>query len=250
MTEWFENKDFWEKLSELIFSADHWKKAAGEAEQIMSLTSIRAGANILDLCCGPGRHTLELARRGFRVTGVDLISAHLKQGIKRAAEEGLRVEWIQEDMRNFVRQDFFDAALMMYTSFGYFYEKNQNQRVLDNVYASLKSGGVLIMEMMGKEVLARIFRERDWSERDGVFFLQERSLRDDWSWIDNRWLVYDGVQMHEFTFGHCIYSASELKTMILESGFSSVETYGNLTGMPYDQHAERLVVVARKKIEH
>ncbi len=246
MKEWFENSVFWDKLSGQIFSAEQWDKAGTEAEQIISLTSVHTGANILDLCCGPGRHTLELARRGFRLTGVDLIPAHIKTGIKKASQERLRVEWIQEDMRTFIRPGFYDTVLMMYTSFGYFKDENENQQVLDNIFASLKQDGVLIIELMGKEVLARIFQERDWSEKDGLIFLQERSVRDDWSWIDNRWMVYDGKKMHEFTFGHWVYSASELKAIIKKSGFGSVKMYGNLAGAPYDQRAEKLIAVARK----
>ena len=125
-------------------------------------------------------------------------------------------------------------------------DENENQQVLDNIFASLKQDGVLIIELMGKEVLARIFQERDWSEKDGLIFLQERSVRDDWSWIDNRWMVYDGKKMHEFTFGHWVYSASELKAIIKKSGFGSVKMYGNLAGAPYDQRAEKLIAVARK----
>jgi hypothetical protein len=100
--------------------------------------------------------------------------------------------------------------------------------------------------MMGKEVLARIFRERDWHEENGTIFLEERKLSNGWSWIQNRWIMIKGGERKEFTFSLRLYSGEELSSLLSESGFNSVELFGDLSGMPYDHAANRLVAVAIK----
>jgi hypothetical protein len=102
------------------------------------------------------------------------------------------------------------------------------------------------MEIMGKEVLARVFQERDWREQDGIFFLQERKIVDNWNRIENRWLLLHPERRLEYRLDHWLYSSSELKSLLQSVGIGSIEIYGGLDGSPYDNSATRLVVVARK----
>ena len=217
-----------------------------EIDRTTALLGVEPGAAILDMCCGPGRHSLELARRGYRVTGVDRTAAYLEQARQQAQEEGLTLELVENDMRHFYRPNSFDGAMLMYTSFGYFEDPTENLQVIANVYRSLKGRGALIMDMMGKEVLARVFRERDWDEVDDAIILQQRKGSKDWSWLENRWIALEDQQRYEIEVSHWIYSATELSDMLKECGFSSVDVYGDLEGAPYDHTAKRLVAVARK----
>jgi SAM-dependent methyltransferase len=229
-----------------MFGKERWVVAEDEIDKILLLLDIGPGAEILDLCCGPGRHSLALARRGFKVTGVDRTSAFIKKAGEQAKEQGLSIEFNQADMRDFRKPKAFDAALSLFTSFGYFEDQAENQQVLVNIYDSLKDGGTLLIDVMGKEVLARIFQERDWIEQDGVFFLQERLVSKDWSWIENRWIIIKGAEKREFEVSHWLYSALELTEMVLNAGFRAVEVFGSLEGTPYDHEARRLVVIAEK----
>lgn len=103
------------------------------------------------------------------------------------------------------------------------------------------------MEMMGKEVLARIFLPRDWQELpNGSLFLQERRVTRDWTWIENRWILTKGAQRREYAADHRIYDGEGLRKLLLDAGFDSVTLHGDLFGSPYDTSASRLVAVARK----
>ena len=102
------------------------------------------------------------------------------------------------------------------------------------------------MEIMGKEALARVFRERDWHELDDAILLEERKLSEDWRRIENRWILLKDGRQHERRFSLRLYSAVELKDLLKQCGFRQVDIYGSLGGQPYDQNAKRLVVVARK----
>ena len=132
----------WESLED----ADH------QVDLILRATGLRAGMRVLDVPCGTGRIAKRLVGRGFDVVGVDSTDRFLDEA--RAA--GLVVE--RADMRELPFEDAFDVALCMWGSFGYFDDKEEDVRVLRNICESLRDGGVLVMEMMGKEILAKIFQ--------------------------------------------------------------------------------------------
>jgi SAM-dependent methyltransferase len=247
MPTWHEQDEFWETVP--MFPQELLDAASQQVEAVLALADIRAGAAVLDMPCGVGRHSLELARRGFSVSGVDRTAAYLRSAREKAAVQGLELELIQADMREFVRPEAFDLALNLFTSFGYFEDPADDHQVAQNLFQSLKPGGVLVMEMMGKEVLARIFLPRDWQElADGSFYLQERTVTRDWTWIENRWILLrpDG-RRHEYAVSHRLYDGAGLKALLQAVGFSQVELHGGLTDEPYDTQARRLVAVARKR---
>jgi SAM-dependent methyltransferase len=246
MNAWHEQDTFWIKWAPVLFHEHRWQKAQEEVANIISLLKIGPQASVLDLCCGPGRHSLQLARHGFSVTGVDRTKTYLDKARKQAKIEGLKVQFIQDDMRRFCRPGSFDVAINLFTSFGYFEDINDDRRVAANVYRSLKENGVFLIDIMGKEVLARVFRERDWYELDNIIVLEERKICANWSWIENRWLTIKDGKMEECKVSHRLYSAAELAVLLSDCGFKAIDVYGDLTGTPYDHTAKRLVVVAHK----
>lgn len=211
---WYQDDHFWKVVEPILFGEKRVANAATEVDQLTKLLQLESPAKVLDLCYGHGRHSLEFSRRGFAVTGVDRTGVYLRRAQKQADSEGLKIEFVQEDMRQFCRPNAFDLTLNLFTSFGYFESPAEDRRVLVNVHKSLKPGGRLVMDLMGKEIIARIFRERDWHEEDGVIWLQQRSISQDWSWIDNRWILLRGDKRDEFRVSHRIYSAAELTGLL------------------------------------
>ena len=246
MQAWHEQDAFWTKWAPFLFEERRWEQAQEEVANIISLLKISPGASILDLCCGPGRHSLQLARAGFSVTGVDRTKTYLQKARNQAEKEGLKVEFVQDDMRTFCRPNAFDVAINLFTSFGYFEDINEDKLVVRNVYGSLKDKGVLLIDTMGKEVLARIFRERDWYEAHGFLVLQERKVSRNWSWMESRWIMIKDGKIEEHKVSHRLYSAAELAALLKDCGFTAIDAYGDLSGAPYDHTAKRLVIVAHK----
>ncbi|HBG28180.1 MAG: hypothetical protein A2Y10_19570 [Planctomycetes bacterium GWF2_41_51] len=243
---WYEDEKFWKDTSPIIFNEKILACATDEIKQLIKVIGMRKGSKVLDLCCGIGRHSIELARKGFKVVGVDLTEQYLNKARKQARAEGLNVDFVRDDMRRFCQLEYFDAAINMYTAFGYFENPADDRRVLSNVYYSLRKGGTLIIQTMSKEVLARIFQARDWYRQNGKIILEERTLRDNWSWIDCTWTVLDKNKRYEYKFGHRIYSAAELTALLKDCGFGSVKIYSDFNGCDYDQNAKRLIAVAKK----
>ena len=203
--------------------------------------------SILDLCCGPGRFAVPLARRGFRVTGVDRTTFFLDKAKERAAAENVAVEWVQEDMRTFVQPSAFDLAISMFTSFGYFDDKAEDLTVLRNVHESLRPGGALVMDVVGKERLARTFQPATSSKHaDGSVVIDRREVLDDWTRVRMEWTIIKGNAVRVFTIHHTVYSGQELKDRLTAVGFGDVRLYGSIDGAPYGREADRLIAVARK----
>jgi SAM-dependent methyltransferase len=247
MSEWFEQDSFWETFGDLMFGPRRIDIARGEVDRMVELTHLAPGAKVLDLCCGVGRHSLEFARRGYSVTGVDRTSSYLQRAREAATKEGLAVEFVESDMRKFSRPNSSDCALNVFTAFGYFDDPADDRTTAANVHASLRDGGRFILDMNGKETLARIFRERDWHRRhDGSILLEERRLIDGWSKIETHWILLDGNTRREARLSLRLYSGAELAALLRGVGFRNVELYGSLVGAPYDHAAERLIAVATK----
>ncbi len=244
--EWFEDDAFWRELYSYMFPPERIVAAPAQVEQVVALARVTSGA-VLDLCCGPGRHAVEFARRGFRVTGVDRSPFLLARARERAAESQVTVEWAQEDMRRFERPCAFHLACSLFTSFGYFEREQEDLEVLRHIERSLNPGGVLVLEMLGKERLARVYQNAVATEfPDGAVLLQRHEVVSDWSRIRNEWILLKDGRYRTFQFEHTIYSGRELKERLLASGFSEVQLFGDLAGAAYDVEAARLVAVARK----
>jgi SAM-dependent methyltransferase len=263
--EWFNDAEFWERYAPIMFDKRRWEEIPQVADGVTRLARLRlypeeksgpasrgavlpSGPRIADLCCGFGRLTLEFARRGFAATGVDITESYLRTAREDAAYENLDIEFIRQDVRDFRRPDFFDLAVNLYISFGYFADPADDRRFVKNAYDSLKPGGALIIDTLGKEIAVRDFVEAEWFERAGFFVLTEYEAVDSWSSLKNRWLLIgkgEGERI-ERTFTQRLYAASELRSLLLESGFSRVEIYGGWDEAPYDNNAQALIAVGRK----
>jgi len=246
MKQWFERDEFWKKLYPFMFPKEKFDAAKDEVELLLKLSGFMKG-KVLDLCCGPGRHTVEIAKRGIPVTAVDQSPFLLEKAKARARKAKVRVEWIKQDMRRFVRPQSFDLVLNLFTSFGYFDNKKDDLKVLKNIFDSLKPGGACVMEMMGKERLAKIFLSTSSeSLPDGSLLVQRREIFDDWTRIRNEWILIRKGKAKTFKLHHTIYSGQELKDRLLNAGFSSVNLYGDFSGTDYNTEATRLIAVAVK----
>ncbi|MCX7047114.1 MAG: methyltransferase domain-containing protein [Candidatus Sumerlaeota bacterium] len=242
---WYDNDALWDTLKGFIFPPKLWAEVAQEIDSVIRLAALEPGATILDLCCGPGRHSLELARRGFRVTGVDITASYLEQARALAKQENLDVEFIQEDMRRFERRGAYDCVLNLFNSFGYFDDPEDDRRALLAMHRSLKSGGALVMDLFSREVAVRNHRRQDWYfENKDLFFMVRRALLRDQTWIENRWITMRDGARREYVFGHRLYGEDELATLLRECGFRDIQTYGDFTGAAFTEQSTRLILAA------
>lgn len=244
--EWFQDAAFWDRFAPIMFDEQRWAEVPGVADGIEALYSTDRSLAILDQCCGLGRLSVELGLRGHRLTGVDITPSYLDAARESAQDEGLSIEFIQDDVRRFVRPQSYDLVLNLYTSFGYFADPEDDRQVVENAYESLVPGGLYIIETLGKEIAVRDFTEGEWFERSGAVVLTEFEPIQDWEYLKNRWILLQGTERFERTFLQRLYSATELKRLMVERGFTSVALYGDWDRRPYDYRAQKMIVLGRK----
>jgi SAM-dependent methyltransferase len=246
--EWFDDDSFWRELYPLVFPE---KRVAAADEQVAKALALTKppGKSVLDLCCGPGRCSIALAKKGFRVTGVDKTTYLLNKARAKAKAARVNIEWVREDMRDFVRPASFALVLSMFTSFGYFDDRQDDMTVLQNMFTSLQPGGACLIEVLGKERLAKILQPTISTVLPGGTLMVERhEIFDDWTRVRNEWLLIRGGRAKSFNFHHTIYSGQELRDRMERVGFVAVKLHGNLDGDAYGPNAERLVTIGHKPI--
>ncbi len=247
--EWFDDDSFWRGMYPVLFPEKRMAAARQEMNQALQLTKPK-GKSVLDLCCGPGRCSIALARRGFSVTGVDRTEFFLDRARRNARAAGVKIEWVLEDMRAFVRPGAFDLVLSMFTSFGYFDDKREDLVVLANMFASLRPGGVCLIDVVGKECLARIIQPtKSEALSDGSLLVQRHEIFDEWTRIRNEWTLVRNGKARSYAFHHTIYSGQELRDRMEQVGFVAVRLYGDLDGSDYGTNARRLIAVGHKPKE-
>jgi SAM-dependent methyltransferase len=244
--EWFDDDSFWRELYPFMFPEKCFASAAAQTGRLLKLTKPKGNA-VLDLCCGPGRWAIPLAQKGFSVTGVDRTKFLLAAARRRANAAKVRIEWVRDDMRDFLRPASYDLVLSMLTSFGYFDRLDEDRLVLRNMFANLKAGGVCLIDVAGKEQLARVYQPTTSDTlANGDVLIQRHRIADAWSRIYNEWILVRKARTRSFKFHHTVYSARELSDRLAETGFEPINICGSLDGDEYGPDARRLIVVGRK----
>jgi SAM-dependent methyltransferase len=149
-----------------------------QCDFVVSALELQPGARLLDLCCGQGRHAVEFAKRGFRVTGLDLSEYLLRLARERAEQTGVEVEFVRGDMRDLPWENEFDAVANLFTSFGYLETDEEDRRVLAAVRKALRPGGLLLVDHHNRERTTSWLGNgrKDWWEGDGHIVLDQ----EDW----------------------------------------------------------------------
>jgi SAM-dependent methyltransferase len=210
---------------------------------------LRKGEAVLDLCCGQGRHAVELARRGYDVCGLDLSAEYLRLTEASAAEAGVQVETIEADMRGIPFEARFDAVINMYSSFGYLETEDEDAKVLDAIARCLKPGGRALLDLLNREWVVHNNGPADWHDGpDGTLYLEQRVL--DLAASRNHAtftaVAPDGTRRD--LGGHHIrlYTLREIIGALTTAGLQHETVLGGYEGEEYSPNTRRMIVIARK----
>ncbi|MDX2051701.1 MAG: class I SAM-dependent methyltransferase [Polyangiaceae bacterium] len=236
-------------FQELQLGGIHNDRAPAEVTLLEQNLKLEPHHRILDAPCGQGRHTLELARRGYAVTRIDFNPNVLAHAQAVAESEGLRPRFDQQDLRALSYESVFDRVLCLWGSFGYFSD-TENLAQLQGMARALKPGGALHLETWTTEGLFPQFRPRDWSWAEGrgqrYRLLEERTFDIETSRANVIWtFVCEGrneIVSHRTSIR--VYSYRELLELLRTAGFQRFESYGGVTGKPYQFGSGRLGMVA------
>jgi SAM-dependent methyltransferase len=204
-------------------------------------------ARILDLGCGEGRHAVRLAQRGYEVVGVDTSRPFLEAARQTAEALGVAVELVECDMREITFDRQFDAAVSIFTAWGY-YDDVENEDVLERVARSLRSGGRLVMDVGHRDWLMSVYTPKDWlTLRNGTDVVIDRHFDpiDGVNIVTHRWRDLDG-QRHERQHRLRAYTATEINQMLRRAHLRPTAWYGGFSLEPFDRTSRRLLVIAER----
>ena len=222
------------------------EQAESDALAAARLAGVEAGADVVDVPCGFGRHTLALARAGYRAVGVDRSGTLLEEARRRSAGERWP-KWTRADYRELPFADeSFDAAFNLFTSLGYLGDE-EDTKVLAAIRRVLRPGAKLVLETMHRDRLVTHFSDNDWHLMgEGRLLLEQRT----WDPVtgvaqSTQTLITGAGERDTRTFSVRTYTATELLAMIARAGFSEAKAYGGFDAAPFTTDS-RLVIVATR----
>ncbi len=228
-------------------AVDFWTRAMtpaltlADVDFLEKALEVNPGARLLDIPCGNGRHSIELARRGYRTTGIDLSDEFLA-----AARAELDADWRRGDMRGLeLEASAFDGAFCFGNSFGYL-DHTGVAAFLSAVAGALKPGARLVIEtgVTAESILPTLVQKR-WHRLGDLMILSENRY-DPWeSRLDIDYtFVHDGTIETRPTASY-VFTSAELRRMLDKAGFDALAFHGSVTGEPYQLGSPGLVIIAQ-----
>ena len=253
-------KEWWEKIfddrhmPEILFGnfagserSYHTKATRDEVGFVLKRTGARPPAKVLDICCGIGRHSIELAGEGYDVTGVDLTRQFLTLAKGQAKKEGLDIRFIRkamDDLKDF--QGKFDLVVNLFTSFGYYYSRKKNESILKGMVSTVRPGGHFVIDINNLGNAINQFQQKDWHSLGDGFLLEQRELSKNKDKIKTDWIYLKKNLIKKYQFFLHLYTSGELKKMLKRAGLKDIRFFGSFEGKRVSAKSRRLIAVGRK----
>ena len=224
------------------------ESSRAQVEFVIDKLALQPGARVMDLCCGQGRHLIDLVRRGYDAVGVDLSEYQLNKCREAAAKEGIQPNLVHADMREIGFDSEFDGVINLFTSFGYLESEEEDRKVLAAVARALKPGGGFLIDCMNRDWLMKAFTERSWEETSrGDLVICERSFDSTTGRINCREIaIHADGSRSERSHSIRLYTYGELESMLSGLGLAIESAWGGFDSSPFHRQARRMIIVSRK----
>ncbi len=243
--------NWWEHFFHGI-ALDFWRAAISEeqtrseADFINNQLQLPVGARLLDVPCGNGRLSIELAAFGFELTGVDIAVEFIEEAKRNSAARSVSIDWRNIEMRALPWANEFDGAFCFGNSFGYL-EDGENVDFLKAVSQTLKPGARFILDApaIAECLLPHFLEKRTIELGDVTATIDTRYDHEQSRMFPSFTFVRNGVE-DKRSSSQRIYTYRELVGLLSEAGLETVEAYGSLAEEPFKLGAHRLLIVTRK----
>ena len=211
-----------------------------QTELVWRLLELETGDEVLDVACGHGRIANRLAERGARVTGLDADPFFLAQ----ARETRSDAVFVEGDMRSLPFADAtFDAALLWFTSLGYF-DDDGNRTVLRELRRVLRPGGRAAVDFQNLPRMLAALQRQTFVRRGSDVMLDEHAFDEEARMMETTRTYIRGGDVREIRYRVRCFMPNELREWLLVAGFAEVELRG-YEGEPFTPESRRVIAVAR-----
>jgi len=199
-------------------------------------------AKLLDIACGKGRHSIYLNKKGYNVTGIDLSHSSI-QYAKQFENDTLR--FFEHDMRKLLFINYFDYALNLFTSFGYFESDRDNINALKSFRKSLKKDGILVLDYFNSQKIINNLVEHEEKNIKDINFNISKKIEK--GRIVKTIKFDDRNQKHTFQEDVKAYFYADFERLFKLSGFKIIEYFGDYSLNPFDERqSDRLIFICGK----
>jgi SAM-dependent methyltransferase len=219
---------------------------ANEVRYLVRKLGLKSGVSFLDCPCGYGRISVPLAKKGVRVTGVDITPSYVQELEQKADRLKLPIRALRGDMRRIQFRNEFDAAGNLWTSFGYFEKEPDNLAVLKRMYRALKPGGKFMLHLINRDWVMAHYTTHSWQEVGGLKALEERHFEYRTSINRCVWTFIRGNQEVKRRVDLRMYSFHEIIAMFESIGFTSIEGFGSSKDEPISRDRMMMFVIGTK----
>lgn len=205
---------------------------------------------VLDLCCGTGRHSIVLSQHGWSVIGLDLSKNLLAIAKQRMTQKAAEFPLIRADMRFFpFRKSIFNAVINMFTSFGYLPSETEDLKCLIEVQHVLQKDGHFLIDVVNKEYVMKIYKERDWAEYEPFYLLENRILDLPKSTLLSEWTIIrkNTNEVRHIQHNLRMYSLQKLRQMLSKAGLRTMQVCGGYDKKKFSPDASRMILLAQKQ---
>ncbi|MGA1825700.1 MAG: class I SAM-dependent methyltransferase [bacterium] len=247
MNDWYK-KSFGLTYLELYSHRDK-KEAQRDIERLVRFLTIPKDECLLDLCCGAGRHLLALHKIGFRrLIGLDLSKELLHSAQRELSKAGAHhIKLLCKDMREIPFQNYFGAIFSLFTSFGYFENDEENQKVISRVRQALRPKGIFVLDYLNKEYGVKNLVAEDVKKLKDRHIKNTRRLSNDKKRIEKKISIFkENGEEQIFYESVRLYGAKELENILHVCGFRNIKRYGSLGGETFHSDSKRLIFVCEK----
>lgn len=247
------NSDWYRKIWTLDIQDQSWvEDTSRQVDFIIRALNLSGNERILDLACGFGRHSLELARRGFDVTGVDITADYVEYAAAQTAKEGLSARFHCADVRELRFQNEFDVVLNMADgAIGYLENDTENRKIFEVVSSALKRGGRHLMDIMNGGYARTHFPCKQWDSGEKGLTLSQ------FEWDgQTKTLIYgqrdyrfgEVLEKPEFLEGNPIrlYTLEEIKDLYSGLGMNVMASYADFNGKPLTENDIQMIICSEK----
>lgn len=240
--EWFESW-FDTEYYHILYHNRNDKEAERFIANLFDHLKIPEGSKVLDLACGKGRHARTMASKGVLVTGADLSENSISYA-RQFENEGLN--FLVHDMREKL-PNAYKAVFNLFTSFGYFNDLSDNERVVQAVYDMLEPNGYFVIDFMNAIKVVRHLITSEEKNINGISFKIERKF--DGQHIYKHIRFSDKGQNYHYTERVQYLIADDFRHLLSTNGFVVREMFGDFNLSPFDQNkSDRLIIIAQKAV--
>lgn len=214
-----------------------------EIDFIEKALNLRRGEAVLDLCCGIGRHSIGLARKGYTMFGLDFNPDYIKRAQSLSLTMRVRPTFMQGDMRKIPFANKFDAAFCFWSSFG-FYDADTDLGILKGLVKALKPGGRFLLDVINRDFVLHHFRPRDWTKAGRGYVMEKRVYHTETSRMLTTWYFAGDGHITRKQSDTRLYGFYELEAMLANAGFRVIERFGNIDRARPGFDVPRLIIVS------